>query len=150
MADETAYVINRMLNKDPDQRFNNYDELIDHFEYALQRVGEEGPKRVHVVKEQSRKEQVETSRLFGMVTLLLVLITLAGGITLFVLKDRIWGEKIDPNSPEGKHRAATSFFIRDAKSGGCSVGIPPDNLGFRLVRRPAWHERLVAWLLPDR
>ena len=51
---------------------------------------------------------------------------------------------------EGKHRAATSFFIRDAKSGGCSVGIPPDNLGFRLVRRPAWHERLVAWLLPDR
>lgn len=36
---------------------------------------------------------------------------------------------------EGKHRAATSFFIRDAKSGGCSVGVPPDNLGFRLVRR---------------
>ena len=51
---------------------------------------------------------------------------------------------------EGKHSAATSFFIRDAKSGGCSVGIPPDNLGFRLVRRPAWHERLVAWLLPNR
>jgi formylglycine-generating enzyme required for sulfatase activity len=50
---------------------------------------------------------------------------------------------------EGKHRAATSYFIKDAKSGGCSVGIPPDNLGFRLVRRPAWHERLMAWLLPD-
>jgi formylglycine-generating enzyme required for sulfatase activity len=48
---------------------------------------------------------------------------------------------------EGKHRAATSFFIRDAKSGGCSVGIPPDNLGFRLVRRPAWHEQLLARLL---
>src|SRR5690606_9745838 len=45
---------------------------------------------------------------------------------------------------EGKHRAATSFFIRDAKSGGCSVGIPPDNLGFRLIRRPAWHEQLIA------
>ncbi len=51
---------------------------------------------------------------------------------------------------EGKHRAATSYFIRDAKSGGCSVGIPPDNLGFRLVRRPAWHERLMARFLPDR
>jgi formylglycine-generating enzyme required for sulfatase activity len=51
---------------------------------------------------------------------------------------------------EGKHRAATSFFIRDAKSGGCSVGIPPDNLGFRLVRRPAWHELLMVRLLPDR
>ncbi|TGV96539.1 formylglycine-generating enzyme family protein, partial [Mesorhizobium sp. M2E.F.Ca.ET.154.01.1.1] len=25
-------------------------------------------------------------------------------------------------------------FIRDGKSGGCAVGTPPDNLGFRLVR----------------
>ena len=44
---------------------------------------------------------------------------------------------------EGKHRASTSYFIRDPKSGGCSVGLPPDNLGFRLVRRPAWHEQLL-------
>jgi formylglycine-generating enzyme required for sulfatase activity len=44
----------------------------------------------------------------------------------------------------GQHRTPMSFFIRDAKSGGCSVGIPPDNLGFRLVRHPAWHERLFA------
>jgi len=27
-----------------------------------------------------------------------------------------------------------SNFIRDGKSGGCAVGTPPDNLGFRLVR----------------
>src|SRR5690606_37950774 len=47
---------------------------------------------------------------------------------------------------EGKHRAATSFFIRDAKSGGCSVGIPPDNLGFRLVRRPEDQPRWLDWL----
>ncbi|WP_332702173.1 SUMF1/EgtB/PvdO family nonheme iron enzyme [Devosia sp.] len=44
----------------------------------------------------------------------------------------------------GQHRTPMSFFIRDAKSGGCSVGIPPDNLGFRLVRQPAWHERLLG------
>jgi len=40
---------------------------------------------------------------------------------------------------EGKHRAPLSFFIRDAKSGGCSVGTPPDNLGFRLVRDHRWY-----------
>ena len=51
---------------------------------------------------------------------------------------------------EGKHRAATSYFIRDAKSGGCSVGVPPDNLGFRLVRRPTWHEALLDHLFPGR
>jgi formylglycine-generating enzyme required for sulfatase activity len=35
---------------------------------------------------------------------------------------------------EGRHRAYMSNFIREGKSGGCSVGTPPDNLGFRLVR----------------
>jgi hypothetical protein len=25
-------------------------------------------------------------------------------------------------------------FVRDARSGGCSAGVPPTNLGFRLVR----------------
>ena len=45
---------------------------------------------------------------------------------------------------EGKHRASVTNFIRDARSGGCSVGVPPDNLGFRLVRQPQWHERLLA------
>lgn len=43
---------------------------------------------------------------------------------------------------EGKHRSPMSSFVRDPKTGGCSVGAPPDNLGFRLVRRPGWTERL--------
>jgi formylglycine-generating enzyme required for sulfatase activity len=35
---------------------------------------------------------------------------------------------------EGRHRAYMSNFVRDGKSGGCAVGTPPENLGFRLVR----------------
>lgn len=35
---------------------------------------------------------------------------------------------------EGRHRTYMTDFVRDAKSGGCAVGTPPDNLGFRLVR----------------
>lgn len=42
---------------------------------------------------------------------------------------------------EGRHRAALTMFVRDPKSGGCSVGLPPDNLGFRLVRETAPSER---------
>ncbi|NEW94105.1 SUMF1/EgtB/PvdO family nonheme iron enzyme [Rhodopseudomonas sp. BR0M22] len=38
---------------------------------------------------------------------------------------------------EGLHRAYVSDFIRDAKAGGCSAGLPPIHLGFRLVREPA-------------
>ena len=37
---------------------------------------------------------------------------------------------------EGQHRTPMSNFIRDAMGGGCSAGVPPDNLGFRLVREP--------------
>ena len=34
---------------------------------------------------------------------------------------------------QGAHRAYMTDFIRDPKSGGCATGVPPTNLGFRLV-----------------
>lgn len=46
---------------------------------------------------------------------------------------------------EGRHRAYMSNFIRDGKSGGCAVGTPPENLGFRLVLEDG-APRLVASL----
>lgn len=51
------------------------------------------------------------------------------------------GEIVAAKSPncgvrvvEGSHRSYMTFFVQDAKSGGCSAGAPPDYLGFRLVR----------------
>ena len=35
---------------------------------------------------------------------------------------------------EGEHRTFVTDFIRDARGGGCAIGKPPSNLGFRLVR----------------
>lgn len=35
---------------------------------------------------------------------------------------------------QGKHRAFVIDFVRDARSGGCAAGVPPDYLGFRLVK----------------
>ncbi|HXY59821.1 MAG TPA: SUMF1/EgtB/PvdO family nonheme iron enzyme [Methylocystis sp.] len=47
---------------------------------------------------------------------------------------------------EGEHRAYVIDFIRDARGGGCSVGKPPTNLGFRLVREDgAVSEIAFAW-----
>jgi hypothetical protein len=37
---------------------------------------------------------------------------------------------------EGQHRAYMTDFIRVANAAGCAVGVPPDNLGFRLVVEP--------------
>jgi formylglycine-generating enzyme required for sulfatase activity len=46
---------------------------------------------------------------------------------------------------EGAHRAYVTDFIRDARAGGCASGVPPANLGFRLVREPrAWVSRLAS------
>lgn len=45
---------------------------------------------------------------------------------------------------EGQHRAMMTSFIRNPKSGGCSAGTPPENLGFRLVREPKWRERVLS------
>jgi len=43
----------------------------------------------------------------------------------------------------GKHRAPMSSFVRNPKTGGCSVGAPPDNVGFRLVKDTRWYAPLV-------
>lgn len=47
---------------------------------------------------------------------------------------------------EGRHRTYMSNFIRDPKGGGCAVGTPPDNLGFRLVRDRSLKARLMLML----
>ncbi|MGI8399479.1 SUMF1/EgtB/PvdO family nonheme iron enzyme [Agrobacterium deltaense] len=46
----------------------------------------------------------------------------------------------------GKHRAAMSAFVKNPKSGGCAVGVPPDNLGFRLVKDTRWYAPLLERL----
>jgi len=47
---------------------------------------------------------------------------------------------------EGRHRAYVTDFIRDPRSGGCTVGTPPSNLGFRLVADIGATQGLRAWL----
>jgi len=50
------------------------------------------------------------------------------------------GEVVDSNENcgvrvvAGRHRGYISTFVRDGRSGGCAAGLPPDNLGIRLVR----------------
>ncbi|MBB3975647.1 formylglycine-generating enzyme required for sulfatase activity [Rhizobium azooxidifex] len=46
----------------------------------------------------------------------------------------------------GNHRSPMTSFFRDPKGGGCAVGTPPDNLGFRLVKATAWYAPLVKAL----
>ena len=46
---------------------------------------------------------------------------------------------------EGAHRAYVTDFIRDARAGGCAAGVPPTNLGFRLVReQSSWTSKVAS------
>jgi formylglycine-generating enzyme required for sulfatase activity len=68
------------------------------------------------------------------------------------------GQAISKNSncgvrvAEGQHRTYITDFIRDARAGGCAAGVPPDHLGFRLVRErnswisQSWMSRLSSGL----
>jgi len=53
---------------------------------------------------------------------------------------------------QGAHRTYMTDFIRDPRTGGCAAGVPPANLGFRLVVEDKnWQtlpRRLVATLRP--
>ena len=54
---------------------------------------------------------------------------------------------------EGRHRTYVTDFIRNARAGGCAVGTPPANLGFRLVRElrgGEWLRAARALLAPGR
>lgn len=44
------------------------------------------------------------------------------------------GENCGVRVVAGPHRSYITDFIRDPKGGACSVGVPPSNLGFRLLR----------------
>lgn len=50
---------------------------------------------------------------------------------------------------QGAHRTYMTDFIRDPRTGGCATGVPPANLGFRLVvesRRPVMSSTLTLVL----
>lgn len=76
VSSNTNYVINRTLNKDPDQRYQSYDELIEHLEYALNELqagrGKAESKRVVLETDQDKKAMGVLT--FAMIGVLVVLI----------------------------------------------------------------------------
>jgi formylglycine-generating enzyme required for sulfatase activity len=46
----------------------------------------------------------------------------------------------------GQDRSPMNAFVRWPKTGGCSVGTPPSNLGLRLVREDRWYVNLYIRL----
>jgi hypothetical protein len=60
VSSPTGYVINRMLNKEPDQRYETYEELIEHLTYARTQLqeGQKKPRKIVRVGEANKTQQI--------------------------------------------------------------------------------------------
>jgi tRNA A-37 threonylcarbamoyl transferase component Bud32 len=107
----TAYVINRTLVKNPAERYQSYDELIEHFEYALEellKAGEQPPTHSRVVL-----ESVEDRQRWGwvVVAMLAVCLLLVGGV---VFRKQIFGGATADGQAARSPENATNFaFTRE-------------------------------------
>ena len=87
VSGETAYVINRMLHKDPGQRYASYGELLDHFKYAIDTLAANAAKP-RAVKQRVVVESENQSNVAGILTLLLLVLLIGGAITAYFFRDR--------------------------------------------------------------
>lgn len=88
VASETAYVINRMLEKNPDDRYADYGELVEHLEFArakvLERAGRPPQKRRREVVEM---ESSRTKLYVALITVCAALLVLGAGAWLLATSD---------------------------------------------------------------
>jgi hypothetical protein len=162
VAGETAYVINRMLHKDPNQRYNSYGELLDHLRYAIDTLqsksGQPRAARQRVVVESAQQNNVA-----GILTLIMLILLLAGGVLGFAFRNRIFGvaEPVaattvsaasTPDSAlaaaalyeEARHQIVEGQYA--AAQDGLATLLRSDNLGQPLENWVRLHEGMVELL----
>lgn len=84
---ETAYVINRMLEKNPADRYQTYGELIEHLEFARSKVLEHAGRAHGVAREVVSVETSRTKLYVTLISIAAALMLLAGGVLLFFYSD---------------------------------------------------------------
>ena len=88
VSSPTSYVINRTLARNPEERYQSYDELIEHLEYAraqlLGNIGKSRQPKARVVVEDEKQESA-----FGYIMMGLMALMLAIGLLLWHYKDSI-------------------------------------------------------------
>ena len=90
VSSETSYVINRMLNKDPNQRYASYGDLTDHLRYAIEQLGARTGK-THAGRQRVVVESKGQNQLAGVLTLLLLALMVAGGILAYSFRAKLFG-----------------------------------------------------------
>ena len=112
VSGSTAFVINRTLNKDPEQRYQSYDELIEHLEYARNELKTARPQEATRVVLESEDEK----KAMGWVVFAMIGLIVAAGIAAIFFRDSIF-KSSEPSAvttaqptPADGTRAPTGMF----------------------------------------
>ncbi len=152
----TAYVINRMLHKEPDQRYQSYEELVEHLQYARTQLLENAGtprKKTRVVMEGGHQQKV-----MAWITMALLAIVLIVGGLLFAFRERLFHkpeelaaarEQKAAASAEAKYNAARKQLAAGDAEAAYQVlkGIGDDSMDPLLQPLRSWvayHEGLSA------
>ena len=93
VSSETAYVINRMLAKDPAQRYASYPELIEHLSYARAKLLKRS-KQTYKAKERAVIEAQTAKNVSGLLTLALTSIILLACVLGYIFRAEIFGTSV--------------------------------------------------------
>ena len=145
----TAFVINKTLSKDPDDRYSSYEELVEHLQYArseLVAAVARGPQR----RARVQLESEETHRALSWITFGMVAVVVLGGVILFTMRDRIFGEERKPDTRvEDTRKAQTSFLpaYNAARQRLIKGEYRPAAVAFReLAEKPDVPQPLLNWI----
>ncbi len=115
VSGETAYVIDRMLAKDPNGRYASYAELIEHLSYARGKLLERSrqPKRP---RERMVLETQASRNLAGLLSLGLIILLIASGL-IYLFREKLFGAstaQVEPPARSVSHAADQSkeSFLR--------------------------------------
>ena len=119
VAPETAYVINRMLEKNPDDRYASYAELVEHLEFARAKVLENAGRPAAAQREVVQVESSPARLYAGLISAAAALLLLGAGLWLFLVSEA-------PGVKGFRESIAAAF-------GGSAVS--PEEAGLAALRR---------------
>jgi eukaryotic-like serine/threonine-protein kinase len=88
ISSATAYVINKMVHKDPEQRYQSYKDLLDHLQYALNELKEKAKQEARDAHPKTRVvvETDEDQSAMGWLTLGILLAVVGCGVGFYFLR----------------------------------------------------------------
>jgi eukaryotic-like serine/threonine-protein kinase len=113
ISSETAYVINRMLAKDPSERYASYAELIEHLSYARGKLLDRS-RRPKKPKERMTLETQASRNLAALLSLGLIALLIASSVMIYFFREKRAVRSADPPAVSTSHTMDQSkeMFLR--------------------------------------